>query len=206
MITSPGSYVADRSTLARCSTVANGSGPKNDTRRSSATSGPGADSLLSTALRLGTNTMAVAMSSRPTPASVARAPKAWMSGGATAEQRPARSERTSHQAGRNHPLQGTVDGHIVDEISDPDGAEEQVRPESRVREREQDHRHSPARYPRSEAARHLLPADQRDGKRCAKDAASAERCAQQADAGRAEAEQIQGDDDREHSEDPAAKG
>lgn len=38
MITSPGSYVADRSTLARCSTVANGGGPKNGTRRSSATS------------------------------------------------------------------------------------------------------------------------------------------------------------------------
>jgi len=56
-----------------------------------------------------------------------------------------------------------------------------------VREREQDHGHSPARDPRGEAARHPLPADQRDGKRSAEDAACPERRAQQADAGLAEA-------------------
>ena len=68
--------------------MANGSGPKNDTRRGSATSGPGADSLLSTAFRLGTDTMAIAMSSRPTPVSAARAPEGvderWCNGGAEA--------------------------------------------------------------------------------------------------------------------------
>ncbi len=120
--------------------------------------------------------------------SVPRAPQAWMSNGATAEPSPIDSsstalrspQRTPRQAGRDHLLQRAVDPRIVEDVSQPHYPEHYVRPVSRVSECEQDHGHSPARDPASEAACHPPAPDQYDGKRTAEEASHAEL----ADAGR----------------------
>jgi hypothetical protein len=144
--------------------------------------------------------------------SVPRAPHAWMSNGVTAEPIPMdssnaspHSQRASHQAGRDHLLQRAVDPDVVEDPGDPDRPGHQVRPVPRVDERQHDQRHSPPRDPGSEAACHRPAADEHDRKRTDEEASRPQHRGEPADAGRAQAEQVQGDDDRKDVEDSAGE-